>query len=149
MDKWAQNNFLHYNQPLAHPLGSNFKELVGIANYQPIPRLNIEFMASLYRKGLDTAAAYVTSIDQPNNGGDLFRNYKDHRISDDGYFPGDGVRLNGLLGSLTASYEIIQNLYFDANFTYRRHDIETIPKDHVKMFMFGLRWNMARRSFNF
>jgi len=149
MDKWAQNNFLHYNQPLAHPLGANFKELIGIANYQPIPRLNIELMGMVYRKGLDTAAAYVTSVDQPNNGGDLFRNYKDNRLSDDGYFPGDGVKLNGLLGSLTASYEILQNLYFDANFTYRRHDIETIPKNHVKMFMFGLRWNMARRSFNF
>ncbi|HTN36509.1 MAG TPA: hypothetical protein VL053_05510 [Arachidicoccus sp.] len=149
MDKWTQNNFTHYNQPLAHPLGANFKELVGIANYQPIPKLNIEIMGMLYKKGLDTTAAYATAISQPNNGGDLFRNYNDNRLNDDGYFPGDGTGVNGLLGSLTASYEIIQNLYFDANFTYRRYDIETQPKDHVKMFMVGLRWNMSRRAFNF
>lgn len=149
MDKWTQNNFTHYNQPLAHPLGANFKELIAIANYQPIPRLNIELKAITYKKGLDTTAAYATAISQPNNGGDLFRNYNDNRLSNDGYFPGDGVGVTGLLGSLTASYEIMQNLYFDANLTYRRYDIENQPKDHMKMYMFGLRWNMDRRVFNF
>jgi hypothetical protein len=30
----AFQSFSHYNQPIAHPLGANFNELVGIANYR-------------------------------------------------------------------------------------------------------------------
>ncbi|MGF7232875.1 hypothetical protein [Arachidicoccus sp.] len=150
MDKWTQNNFTHYNQPLADPLGANFKELIAIANYQPLPKLTISAKAIFYKKGLDTTAAFATAIDQPNNGGDLFRNYNDMRMSQDGYFPGGGnYRVDALLGSLTASYEIIQNLFIDGNVTYRRYDIQKQPKDHVKMFSIGLRWNMPRREFNF
>ena len=28
-------SYTHYNQPLAHPRGGNFNELIGIAHYQP------------------------------------------------------------------------------------------------------------------
>ncbi|MDX5438094.1 MAG: hypothetical protein LPK03_12910, partial [Pontibacter sp.] len=35
------SNFQHYRQPLAHPIGANLVELVGIVRYQPIPRLNL------------------------------------------------------------------------------------------------------------
>jgi hypothetical protein len=28
-------NYTHYNLPLAHPLGANFQELIGIIKYQP------------------------------------------------------------------------------------------------------------------
>ena len=31
-------NYTHYNQPLAHPLGANFSEYIGIARYQPAPK---------------------------------------------------------------------------------------------------------------
>ncbi len=35
-------NYTHYNQPLAHPLGANFQEFIGIARYQPAPKWLIE-----------------------------------------------------------------------------------------------------------
>ena len=35
------NAYTHYNQPLAHPLLSNFQEIVCIVRYQPMPRLNL------------------------------------------------------------------------------------------------------------
>ena len=31
-------NYTHYNMPLAHPLGANFQEVIGIARYQPAPK---------------------------------------------------------------------------------------------------------------
>src|SRR5690606_10630143 len=31
-------NYTHYNQPLAHPLGANFHEFVGVLKYQPAPK---------------------------------------------------------------------------------------------------------------
>jgi hypothetical protein len=48
-------NYSHYNQPLAHPFGANFREFIFVAKYQPIPRLNLTF------KYLYTAIGYDTS----------------------------------------------------------------------------------------
>lgn len=146
VDKWAQNNFLHYNQPLAHPLGANFKEFIGILRYQPIPKLYLDAKLIFYNKGLDSAS-YHTAWSQPNNGGDLFRNYHDNRMADDGYKIGHGISNKTLIGSFTASYEIIQNLFFDVNATYRNYGVQGQPDNITKWISAGLRWNMARREF--
>ncbi|HEY0297735.1 MAG TPA: hypothetical protein VGB84_00805, partial [Arachidicoccus sp.] len=148
-DKWTQDNFTHYNQALADPIGANFKELDAIATYQPIPKLYLTAKLIIYKKGLDTTAAFATAVASPNHGGDLFRNYNDMRSYESGYTIGNGIADKVALGSLTASYEVIQNLFVDANFTYRKNSIETMPTTSAKMFMIGLRWNMARREFNF
>ena len=39
-------NYSHYNQPLAHPLGANFYEIMLNLHYQPIPKLtlNLKYM---------------------------------------------------------------------------------------------------------
>ena len=37
----STTNFTHYNQPLAHPLGANVKEMIFLARYQPIPHFYI------------------------------------------------------------------------------------------------------------
>jgi hypothetical protein len=46
------NNYTHYNQPLAHPLGANFQELIGIARYQPFPKWNIYAREFFIRRDL-------------------------------------------------------------------------------------------------
>lgn len=148
VDKWAQNNFLHYNQPLAHPLGANFKEFVGILQYQPLPKLYLDAKLIVYKKGLDTASyGYQTAWSQPNNGGDLFRNYTDNREAEDGYTVGHGISNNTFIGSFTASYEILQNLFFDVNATIRNAQVEGLSQQRTKWISAGLRWNMARREF--
>ncbi len=48
-------NWSHYNQPLAHPFGANFFELIGILRYQPAYRWNIELKCIYNRQGLDSA----------------------------------------------------------------------------------------------
>ena len=45
-------NYTHYNQPLAHPLGANFQEYIGILKYQPAPRWYINAKAIYYSPGL-------------------------------------------------------------------------------------------------
>jgi hypothetical protein len=50
----ANNNFTHYNQPMAHPLGANFYEAVGILRYQIIKPLNITGRLIYAIKGADT-----------------------------------------------------------------------------------------------
>ena len=48
-------NYTHYNQPLAHPLGANFQEFIGIVKYQPAPKWYINARAIYYYQGLDSA----------------------------------------------------------------------------------------------
>ena len=47
-------NYTHYNQPLAHPLGANFQELIGLLRYQPAPKWNIQAKAIYYYQGKDS-----------------------------------------------------------------------------------------------
>ncbi|QES87997.1 hypothetical protein [Rhizosphaericola mali] len=147
-DKWNVNNYVHYNMPLADPLGANFHELIGVANYHPIPKLFFTAKIIGYKKGLDTTAEFGTST-QPLNGGDLLRPYTDAHAANGYVKVGDGIPLNGLFGSFQASYEILPNLFFDGNITFRKADIQGMPKNHTNYFSFGIRWNMARRNFEF
>ncbi len=59
-----QQNYSHYNQALAHPLGSNFKELVGMLNYR-IKDFFVEVKLNYAVKGNDSSSL--------NYGGNIFR----------------------------------------------------------------------------
>ena len=48
-------NYTHYNQPLAHPLMSNIREVVAIARYQPAPKWYLQGRLSGWWGGSDTA----------------------------------------------------------------------------------------------
>ena len=52
-------NYQHYQQPLAHPMGANLAEVIGVANYQPIGKLNITGKAIFTRFGADTARLFI------------------------------------------------------------------------------------------
>ena len=63
----SSQNWIHYNQSLAHPLGANFREYLTILKYQPINRLNLGILYSYSVQGIDSSR---TSI---NYGGDITR----------------------------------------------------------------------------
>jgi len=42
------------NQSLAHPLGANFREFIGIAKYQPKPKIYVSGRIIYYVQGLDS-----------------------------------------------------------------------------------------------
>ena len=147
-DKWAVNNFVHYNQPLAHPLGANFREMVGILNYRPIPKLYITGKIIAYKKGLDTLSEFAISK-SPTNGGDLFRPYTDPHAGDGKIKVAEGIPLKTLYGSLNIAYQLAPNFFVDGNFSIRNADIGGLPNNHTKFFSFGIRWNMQRRAFDF
>ncbi len=49
-------NYSGYRQPIGHPLGANFNELIGIIRYQPLPRLNLAGKLIVMKTGRDTTA---------------------------------------------------------------------------------------------
>ena len=42
------SNYTHYNQPLAHPLGANFNELVAVLRYQPTGKLTATALSLIH-----------------------------------------------------------------------------------------------------
>ena len=140
-DKDSIGSFSHYNQPLAHPLGANFREFICIVRAQPIPKLNIIAKLFYIEQGLDSAGF--------NMGNNILVPYETGRTRDYGFFIGTGSLAKSLMASITASYEFLPNIYFDVNATIRRFSQENLPKFNTNIFSTGIRMNLGRREFEF
>lgn len=129
-------NYTHYNQMLAHPLGANFQEFIGILKYQPAKKWYINARAIYYYQGLDSAGI--------NFGSNPFELYTT-RAKDYGYFVGDGRKVKCLNASLVVSYELKENLFIEGSYLMRKY---TGFAD-ANMFGIGVRLNAARRDYNY
>ncbi len=129
-------NYTHYNQMLAHPLGSNFNEFIGIINYQPVPKVHANFRAIYYMKGLD--------LNGENFGGNPFELYTT-RTENYGYYIGGGDKIKVLNANLRVGYEFRENLFLEANYLYRKQT----ALEPINMFSIGLRWNAPVRNYDY
>ncbi|BAV10194.1 hypothetical protein SAMN05421788_104436 [Filimonas lacunae] len=136
----SAGSFTHYNQPLAHPLGANFKEFILLAKYQPLPKLYLQGKIIAYKQGLDSAGY--------NFGSNLFLNYES-RVRDQQLFIGSGTPVNSVTLGFNASYEIFENMFVDFNSTYRTYNIQKQEKTNVFYYTIGFRVNLQRREFDF
>ena len=137
-------NYTHYNQPLAHPLGANFSELIGIARYQPAPKWTILAKAMYWKQGLDTGARSF--------GGNIFLpNIPPYRVGDFGYEIVSGIESKTGLASLLLSYELKENLFIEASLTTRKFRVpsNSALSDNTTIISAGIRWNVHRRLFEF
>ncbi len=137
------SNYTHYNQPLAHPLGANFREFIAIANYQPIPKLYLLAKIIYYKKGLDSLGY--------NAGGNIFRLDTDRYGIDEGYNIGGGQKATCLNALLQASYELRENLYFDLSYQHRTFKVANAAAQNTTMSLItaGVRLNIAKRQYDF
>ena len=136
------SNYAHSNQPLAHPLGANFTELIGIIRYQPLPKWQVQAKLIVFRQGLDTANS--------NFGSNIFI-LNTSRASDYGYKTGNGVKSTGANLSLWIGYEVLENLFIDASLMYRKLSVPSTAALAQKstLFSIGLRMNMFRREYDY
>lgn len=137
-------NYTHYNQPLAHPLGANFSEWVGLLRYQPAPRWLVLAKAIWYKQGRD--------VDSTSYGSNIFLpNIPPYRTKDYGFDIGSGNRTTTALTSLLLSYELKQNLFLEATVLYRNESSTSalLPSEKSTVISAGIRWNMHRRTFDF
>jgi hypothetical protein len=135
-------NWTHYNQPLAHPFGANFLEGIGIIRYQPLKKLQIQAKLIAWRQGLDSAGT--------NYGGNVFKDYTT-RPGDYGFNIGSGAKGTGVNGSVWIGYEVLENLFIDGSFLYRKLSVPSYPSynNNSTMFTLGLRLNMFRREYDY
>ena len=134
-------SFTHYNQPLAHPMGANLREFIGILKYQPANKFSLEAKVIYTEQGLDSAGA--------NFGANPFRFYTD-RLRDYGYKIGSGILAKNLFLSGTITYELSPNVFLDLNAIirkYKRADVTSSFDSNI--FNASLRINLGRREFDF
>ena len=103
--------YTHYNSPLAHPLGANFREFIGRFDYRPHARWQLFGLIYHHKQGLDIA-------DQ-NYGSDI-RIPSGTRVMDYGVRTLQGERLGvtGLQGGV--SYMPWHGAFFDFHLGIRR-----------------------------
>ena len=134
-------NYTHYNQPLAHPLGANFQEIITLITYQPFPKWNVNAKAIYYNKGVDTG--------QADFGGNIFKNYNS-RNGEDGFTLGNGVNEKSLNLMLNVGYEWKRNLFLEMSVQNRTYRLETENSNsNAMIFSTGIRLNMDRKSYDY
>ena len=130
-----------YRQPLAHPRGANFQEILGIIRYQPFPRWTLVAKAIYSDYGLDT--------DDTNWGGNILKPNTTREMDFDNRI-GQGESTQQFFGDLRVMYQWKHNFFIEAHHTYRNVD-STLPaavrKSNVTEF--AIRWNIPARLTEF
>jgi len=146
-------NYTHYNQPLAHPLGAGFQELIGLIRYRPLPGLYLSMKVLYYKQGLDTM---LTTGKMSNYGSNPFLNYSENTPVNTanpeyGYTLTNGLKTTTLSVNVNASFELRENLYIDLGATHRvvSYDNGTMPDYTDNYFYGGLRLNIVRKDYDF
>ncbi len=134
-------SYSHYRQPLAHPLGANFRELVGILRYQPLPRLALSGKLILDDAGVDPNGS--------NLGADILLPNPDRERDFDNMI-GQGIDTKILFLDFTASYQLRHNLFIDFKQLVRDLDSADDTEDITTVYTaLAIRLNIAKRLLDF
>ena len=134
-------SYSHYNQPLAHPIGANFFEAIGIVRYQPINKLSLTTKL-IY-------ADYGTDRTGENFGGNILLNNRTREM-DFGNEIGQGVANELLFFDFTATYHWKHNFFIDLKHIYRNNANELFLEDEQTNFTsMSVRWNIPQRLHEF
>jgi hypothetical protein len=140
-------NYAHYAQSLAHPLGANFTEFVGIVRYKPFSRISVYGTGMWVNQGKDPANTRL------NYGSDIMKSY-DTRTGkewmaarDGGHKIGQGVPVQTIFTDLRISYSLAHNLFLDGRVLVRTttsNDATFAKKANV--LSLAIRYNMEYRQ---
>jgi hypothetical protein len=130
-------SYSHYSQALAHPLGANFMEYIGLLKYQPHHKWTVFTTVMYARQGVDSTGV--------NFGNNILNDYSDR--------PGDynilflqGNRRNVFLWEMMLSWQFRHNFWLDGRFVLRNEvypNADILNKTHH--YGLGLRMNIAAR----
>lgn len=134
------SNYAHYNQPLAHPLGANFWEAIGILRYQN-KRILAEARFSYAIHGVDSGGVnyggspIVQDVNHPNEYGN---------------YVGQGVRTSIIYAETKVAYLINPAYGFriELGMVYRKQESE-IQNFNTVYFYFGLRTRLQNLYYDY
>lgn len=133
-------NYAHYNQPLAHAQGANFREVVLLADKR-IARWQFDFKAVYAQYGADTAGL--------NFGHDLYKSYYDF-VSEFGNKIGQGLKTTLFQHDLSAGWIMkpATNMVISATLTLRNEKSD-LKNEKSVFFTFGIRTGVFNRYGDF
>ena len=136
-----RNSYSNFRQSMGHPLGGNFKEIIGIIRYQPIERISILAKLIAYTQGLDTNGS--------NWGSNIRKSYLD-QTNIIGNTIGQGIKVNTYLAELITTWMPKHNLFIDARYTYRKAS-STVDwfNDKTNFFSLAVRYNFGYRNYDY
>jgi hypothetical protein len=134
----ADANYSNYKQPLAHPLGANFNEIILSAHYAASPRLRGTTSLYLMRIGEDVdSISFGGNIIVPNT----------QRQGDFGNAVAQGVGADILFWSTRISYEMTPGLLVEGRYVFRKKKSDVATRDlQTNLFQLGVRYNIATRE---
>lgn len=133
-------NYGHYNQPLAHPQGANFREALLILNKR-FHRWQFELKSVYVVYGADTSGLSF--------GHDIYRSYYDF-VNEFGNTIGQGLKTTLWQHDISAGWIVnpATNLMFNAGLTIRQQNNELADNQTVH-FWFGIRSSVFNRYYDF
>ena len=135
-------NYAHFNQPMAHLWGSNFREFVLIGRYN-YKRWFADAKFIIGQRGFD----FNTPEDSFNYGGDIYAD-EINRVGDTGIKIGQGNKTNSFMTELQAGYLLnpATNLKLFTNIIYRDFNPEAITastmESNTLWFSVGVRTDL-------
>lgn len=126
------SNYSNDAEPLAHPFGANFKELIGIGTYS-WNRFDFSIQGMYALKGTDETEDF-------NWGGDIFKSYRTYE-NKYGNRIGQGLKNQFYYADLTAAYVLNPkyNLRVEVGYTQRYRRIEGQATQKSGVLNIGLR----------
>jgi len=114
-------NYSHYHQPLAHPLGANFKETILMARYKPHDKV--------YLQGRFLHTIYGEDAQGENWGGNILLPYE-NRQQEFGNFTGQGTQHKINAFYIDATYEFRHNYFLDIQAMWRQTTTDITRNQH-------------------
>lgn len=136
----SEQSYSHYNQALAHPLGSNFLESISFINYRYKNWFG-EMKVQYAQMGRDTGGF--------NLGNNIFQSY-DTRNSEYGHYFFDGLKTTLTTIDLRLNYLVNPktNLVIEAGATMRNFK-NSIQNDRSIVVYFGIRTSLENYYFDY
>ena len=139
------SNYMHYNQAMAHPLGANLQELIGVVRYRPLSRLNMELQLASTAQGRDAGNLNYGSnpllSDITHDNGEANPDFGNETLQ--------GERWNQFRANLRVSYELfLLNAFVDLDAFYRQESFAGNDFTNYAVLL-SLRWHISRMPFRF
>ncbi|HEY6977268.1 MAG TPA: hypothetical protein VH396_13320 [Chitinophagaceae bacterium] len=134
-------NYAHNNQPLAHPLGANFKEGLLMAEYT-YKTWRFRFESFVANYGADSTRSI-------NYGHDIFKPTDTHSVTDNVTI-GEGLSTNIFYADFKIAYVLnpVTNMRIETGFTFRNEKNSIVTyKDRI--FYIGIRMSFRRIGYDF
>lgn len=148
----GEDNYAHYNEPLAHPWGGNLWEMVARAQYNR-NRWYFQYKLNYGQYGDDWDVEYDVWANYGHNVYNDYGNYVwiDGVDGKDGHYLLTGRKTTVMMNDLIVSYLVnpSYNLNVFAEVAHRHFAAETLETQNDFIFSFGIRTSLDRKYYDF